>query len=185
MLQDLDAEAEKERERKERVAAAESEFEKIQVARRDLPMFKYREQLLQAIEEHQILIIVGETGSGKTTQVCTVALYIYKLPVPAHALFLWVGCSTSANCKVADGNASSPWPCSGQIPVIVLSRLVSLLSGVLVLEVGKDFTACTLGEVGACFGLFAPSRICTTFASLPWPAHNPPYISLLHTQDAL
>lgn len=68
-LQDLDAEAEKERERKERVAAAESEFDKIQVARKDLPMFKYREQLLLAIEEHQILIIVGETGSGKTTQV--------------------------------------------------------------------------------------------------------------------
>ena len=67
-MQDLDAEAEKERERKARVAAAESEFEKIQVARKDLPMFKYREQLLQAIEEHQILIIVGETGSGKTTQ---------------------------------------------------------------------------------------------------------------------
>ena len=67
-VQDLDAEAEKERERKARVAAAESEFEKIQVARKDLPMFKYREQLLQAIEEHQILIIVGETGSGKTTQ---------------------------------------------------------------------------------------------------------------------
>ena len=66
--QDLDAEAEKERERQARVAAAESEFEKIQVARKDLPMFKYREQLLQAIEEHQILIIVGETGSGKTTQ---------------------------------------------------------------------------------------------------------------------
>ena len=75
------------------MAAAESEFEKIQVARRDLPMFKYREQLLQAIEEHQILIIVGETGSGKTTQVCTVTLYIYKVPVPAHALSLWVGCS--------------------------------------------------------------------------------------------
>ena len=67
-MQDLDAEAEKERERQARVAAAESEFEKIQVARKDLPMFKYREQLLQAIEEHQILIIVGETGSGKTTQ---------------------------------------------------------------------------------------------------------------------
>ena len=70
------------------MAAAESEFEKIQVARRDLPMFRYREQLLQAIEEHQILIIVGETGSGKTTQVCTVTLHIYKVPVLAHALSL-------------------------------------------------------------------------------------------------
>lgn len=36
--------------------------------RESLPMFQYREGLLAAIEEHQILIIVGETGSGKTTQ---------------------------------------------------------------------------------------------------------------------
>ena len=88
-MQDLDAEAEKERERQARVAAAESEFEKIQVARKDLPMFKYREQLLQAIEEHQILIIVGETGSGKTTQAspqpgsslnCSDALYGWSQP---------------------------------------------------------------------------------------------------------
>lgn len=32
-------------------------------------MYKYRTELLQAISEHQVLIIVGETGSGKTTQI--------------------------------------------------------------------------------------------------------------------
>lgn len=36
--------------------------------RQSLPVFKYREEFLKAVEEHQVLIIVGETGSGKTTQ---------------------------------------------------------------------------------------------------------------------
>ena len=37
--------------------------------RKLLPIFPYREDLLAAIEEYQVLVIVGETGSGKTTQV--------------------------------------------------------------------------------------------------------------------
>ncbi|KAF9270686.1 P-loop containing nucleoside triphosphate hydrolase protein [Marasmius fiardii PR-910] len=36
--------------------------------RQRLPIYKLREPLLKAIEEHQILIVVGDTGSGKTTQ---------------------------------------------------------------------------------------------------------------------
>jgi len=67
--QDLDAEAEEERKRQERISAAESDFDKLQAGRRELPTFKYREELLAAIEAHQIIVIVGETGSGKTTQV--------------------------------------------------------------------------------------------------------------------
>ncbi|XP_078497835.1 pre-mRNA-splicing factor ATP-dependent RNA helicase DHX16 [Lissotriton helveticus] len=41
----------------------------IQEVRRSLPVFPYRSDLLAAIAEHQILIIEGETGSGKTTQI--------------------------------------------------------------------------------------------------------------------
>ncbi|KVI06410.1 DNA/RNA helicase, ATP-dependent, DEAH-box type, conserved site-containing protein [Cynara cardunculus var. scolymus] len=37
--------------------------------RKTLPVYPYRESLLQAIEDHQVLVIVGETGSGKTTQI--------------------------------------------------------------------------------------------------------------------
>ncbi|KAL6942558.1 hypothetical protein ACO0QE_003737 [Hanseniaspora vineae] len=33
-----------------------------------LPITKYREELLQAVKDNQVLIVVGETGSGKTTQ---------------------------------------------------------------------------------------------------------------------
>ena len=37
--------------------------------RESLPIFKLKRQLVQAVEENQILIVIGETGSGKTTQI--------------------------------------------------------------------------------------------------------------------
>ncbi|KAM6964405.1 ATP-dependent RNA helicase DHX8-like [Tautogolabrus adspersus] len=37
--------------------------------RESLPIFKLKEQLVQAVNDNQILIVVGETGSGKTTQI--------------------------------------------------------------------------------------------------------------------
>ncbi|KAK3306704.1 ATP-dependent RNA helicase DHX8 [Chaetomium strumarium] len=40
----------------------------IKEQRESLPVFAFREQLIQAVKENQILIVVGETGSGKTTQ---------------------------------------------------------------------------------------------------------------------
>lgn len=40
----------------------------IQDQRKSLPIYKLREQLMQAVRDNQILIVVGDTGSGKTTQ---------------------------------------------------------------------------------------------------------------------
>ena len=74
-LEEESKEARLEREREAREAAAKSEFERIQHDRRLLPIFPYREALLQAVAEHQVLIIVGETGSGKTTQI---PQYLYE-----------------------------------------------------------------------------------------------------------
>uniref|UniRef100_A0A5F8GDQ9 ATP-dependent RNA helicase DHX8 n=1 Tax=Monodelphis domestica TaxID=13616 RepID=A0A5F8GDQ9_MONDO len=37
--------------------------------RESLPIFKLKEQLVQAVHDNQILIVIGETGSGKTTQI--------------------------------------------------------------------------------------------------------------------
>ncbi|XP_062075959.1 pre-mRNA-splicing factor ATP-dependent RNA helicase DEAH1-like [Humulus lupulus] len=48
---------------------AESAFEKLQEERKGLPIYQHREGLLQAMNDHQVLVIVGETGSGKTTQI--------------------------------------------------------------------------------------------------------------------
>lgn len=50
---------------------AQSDFAKsksIAEQRRYLPIFTVKDELLQVIRENQIVIIVGETGSGKTTQ---------------------------------------------------------------------------------------------------------------------
>ena len=37
--------------------------------RRSLPVFSFREQLLETIGREQVVVVEGETGSGKTTQV--------------------------------------------------------------------------------------------------------------------
>ncbi|KIW39343.1 uncharacterized protein PV06_09121 [Exophiala oligosperma] len=41
----------------------------IKQQRESLPVYKFRKQLLDAIAQNQLLIVVGDTGSGKTTQV--------------------------------------------------------------------------------------------------------------------
>ncbi|XP_049934854.1 pre-mRNA-splicing factor ATP-dependent RNA helicase DEAH1-like isoform X2 [Nymphaea colorata] len=48
---------------------AKTMLQKLQDDRKTLPIYSYREELLQAVEDHQVLVIVGETGSGKTTQI--------------------------------------------------------------------------------------------------------------------
>jgi ATP-dependent RNA helicase DHX8/PRP22 len=40
----------------------------IKEQRESLPVYAFRKQLIQAVRENQIMIVVGETGSGKTTQ---------------------------------------------------------------------------------------------------------------------
>ena len=40
----------------------------IKEQRENLPIFKFRDEIVKAVKENQLLIVVGETGSGKTTQ---------------------------------------------------------------------------------------------------------------------
>jgi pre-mRNA-splicing factor ATP-dependent RNA helicase DHX16 len=52
----------------EQLKAAEKKALSMEETRKSLPIYEYREQFLAALADHQILVIVGETGSGKTTQ---------------------------------------------------------------------------------------------------------------------
>ncbi|KAH0882580.1 LOW QUALITY PROTEIN: hypothetical protein HID58_058676, partial [Brassica napus] len=37
--------------------------------RESLPIYKLKKELIQAVDDNQVLVVIGETGSGKTTQV--------------------------------------------------------------------------------------------------------------------
>ncbi|XP_064421843.1 pre-mRNA-splicing factor ATP-dependent RNA helicase DHX16 [Latimeria chalumnae] len=64
-----------EKEEKSEMSEAEKKKLSIQEVRKSLPVFPYRGDLLAAIAEHQVLIVEGETGSGKTTQI---PQYLYE-----------------------------------------------------------------------------------------------------------
>ncbi|EME42751.1 hypothetical protein DOTSEDRAFT_26302 [Dothistroma septosporum NZE10] len=59
----------------QQLLAAERKAKTMEEKRKTLPVYQYRQQFLDAVREYQILIIVGETGSGKTTQL---PQYLYE-----------------------------------------------------------------------------------------------------------
>ena len=60
----------KENEKKEALMKnAKSDFEKIQIQRASLPVTRCKEQILEYVKNHNIIVIEAETGSGKTTQI--------------------------------------------------------------------------------------------------------------------
>ncbi|KAK7077368.1 putative pre-mRNA-splicing factor ATP-dependent RNA helicase dhx16 [Halocaridina rubra] len=61
--------SEEEEEDQPRLSEAKKKKMTIDEVRKSLPVYPFRGSLLDAIEEHQVLIIEGETGSGKTTQI--------------------------------------------------------------------------------------------------------------------
>lgn len=52
----------------EQLNAAEKKALSMEETRKSLPIYQYRDSFLAALAEYQVLVIVGETGSGKTTQ---------------------------------------------------------------------------------------------------------------------
>ncbi|KAK5669860.1 hypothetical protein QVD99_004236 [Batrachochytrium dendrobatidis] len=50
------------------ISESERKAMSIKEVRESLPIYAYRQQFLEAMDNYQTLIIVGETGSGKTTQ---------------------------------------------------------------------------------------------------------------------
>lgn len=52
----------------EKMESKEAHRRKVQQERRRLPAYKIKEQFLRAVHDNQVLVVVGETGSGKSTQ---------------------------------------------------------------------------------------------------------------------
>ncbi|KAL1793860.1 hypothetical protein ACET3X_007281 [Alternaria dauci] len=48
---------------------AEKRASTIEEVRRSLPVYKFKDELLAAVDQHQVIVVVGETGSGKSTQI--------------------------------------------------------------------------------------------------------------------
>ena len=57
------------------VLKKEKKIMSVNKVRESLPIFKYRNELVQAVKNHHVVIIEGETGSGKTTQI---PQYLYE-----------------------------------------------------------------------------------------------------------
>ncbi|ETV98701.1 ATP-dependent helicase HrpA [Aphanomyces invadans] len=55
--------------------------------RESLPVFKLKRQLMEAIQNNQVLVVIGETGSGKTTQMTQ---YMAEMGLTAHGI---IGCT--------------------------------------------------------------------------------------------
>lgn len=52
-----------------RLDQVEKKVKTMEEQRKGLPMYQYRNDLLDALKEFQVIIVVAETGSGKTTQI--------------------------------------------------------------------------------------------------------------------
>lgn len=59
----------------------------IQTARKSLPVYQVKRQLLNLVRENQVCVVVGETGSGKTTQLTQ------YLEEEGYAKFGIIGCT--------------------------------------------------------------------------------------------
>ncbi|GAA5961157.1 hypothetical protein JCM21900_005883 [Sporobolomyces salmonicolor] len=57
------------------IQEAEQRAQSIDETRKSLPVYAWREQFLEAVANYQVLVIEGETGSGKTTQL---PQYLYE-----------------------------------------------------------------------------------------------------------
>ena len=60
--------------RRERQRAARATREPLLEYPAELPVVEHREEIAEAIRDHQVVVIAGETGSGKTTQIPKICL---------------------------------------------------------------------------------------------------------------
>lgn len=73
---------------RQQIEEAEKRAQTIDETRKSLPIYQFRDQLLEAIQKFPVLIVVAETGSGKTTQL---PQYLHEAGYTANGMK--VGCT--------------------------------------------------------------------------------------------
>lgn len=68
-IQALQLEGNKEKQEEQKISEHQKARLTIEETKKSLPVYPFREALIEAIKNYQILIVEGETGSGKTTQI--------------------------------------------------------------------------------------------------------------------
>ncbi|XP_012066040.1 probable pre-mRNA-splicing factor ATP-dependent RNA helicase DEAH2 isoform X2 [Jatropha curcas] len=61
--------------------------------RKTLPVWHQKEEFLMALKKHQVLVLVGETGSGKTTQIPQFVLEAVDIESPDKRRKMMIGCT--------------------------------------------------------------------------------------------
>lgn len=69
------------------------DFDQIQAQRKSLPAYMCRDELLQIIDENQIVVVIGETGSGKTTQLTQFLCEEYGKNIEKDGTRSVIGCT--------------------------------------------------------------------------------------------
>lgn len=72
----------------QQVEEAQKRAKTIEDTRKSLPVYQFRDDILAAVKEHQVLIVVAETGSGKTTQL---PQYLHEAGYTANGMK--IGCT--------------------------------------------------------------------------------------------
>lgn len=73
----------------------------LDMQRQRLPIFRNKNHIIYLLEKYQTLVLVGETGCGKSTQVPQVKLrYIYFIFVSAKIVAILFYCDNTRNISI-------------------------------------------------------------------------------------
>ncbi|KAL0770239.1 hypothetical protein Bca101_035389 [Brassica carinata] len=110
--------------------------------RESLPIYKLKKELIQAVDDNQVLVVIGETGSGKTTQIgCTQPRRVAAMSVAKRV-------AEEFGCRLGEevGYAIRFEDCTGPDTVIKYMTDGMLLREILIDENLSNYSVIMLDE---------------------------------------